>query len=171
MTIDDKLTFVTPAQRRWQQAIVRAAEKDDDAWRYVSPPPGATLWARARKIVHSTCKHKQFDYFMLFVVAANTLELLFQTADMSQAVSDVHFYLSIMFTAIYAVEMTMLLMAQGRRRYFETYWNWLDAFVVFVAVVQTVGQGTDSSSSVFEYLQLMRLLRLLKLVKAHSGLR
>ena len=171
MTIDDKLTFVTPAQRRWQQAIVRAAEKDDDAWRYVSPPPGATLWARARKIVHSVCKHRQFDYFMLSVVAANTLELLFQTADMSQAVSDLHFYLSIMFTVIYAVEMSMLLMAQGCRRYFGTYWNWLDSFVVFVAVVQAVGQGADSSSSVFEYLQLVRLLRLLKLVKAHSGLR
>ena len=171
MSMDDKLTFVTPAQRRWQQAIVRAAEKDDDAWRYVSPPPGTSLWARARKFTHSLVKHKRFDQVILGVVAANTFELLFQTANMSQSQSDAHFYMSITFTVIYAFEMSALLMAQGRRCYFGTYWNWLDAFVVFVALVQAIGQSANAEHGIFEYLQLVRLLRLLKLVKAHSGLR
>jgi len=171
MTVDDKLTFVTPSQRRWQQALLRASAKDEESWRYISPSARKDIWSRLRNSAHLVCKQKIFDYVMLFVVSANVIELLTQTVNMSQEAEDAHFYLSIGFTAIYALEMILLLMAQGFRRYFAVYWNWLDAFVVFVAIIQAIGQGANLGASVFEYLQLFRLLRLLKLVKAHSGLR
>ena len=170
MASQDKLTFVTPAQRRWQQAILRASTQDSEAWRRIVPPPGKSLWSRARLLAHRISKPKKFAYFILVVVCANLIELLTQTANMSSLEEYAHFYLSIAFTAVYALEMVLLLMAQGRTRYFRNYWNWLDAFVVVVSIVQAIGQSLNAGG-VMNYLQLVRLLRLLKLVKAHSGLR
>lgn len=170
MASQDKMTFVTPAQRRWQQAILRASAQDTEAWRKVTPPPGESLWSRARLMAHWLAKPEKFANFMLAVVIANTIEMMAQTADMSSAEKTVHFTLSIMFTVIYTVEMILLLMAQGPKRYRENYWNWLDSFVVVVSIVQAIGQGAGASGAM-DYLQLVRLLRLLKLVKAHRGLR
>ena len=170
MASQDKMTFVTPAQRRWQQAILRASTQDTEAWRKVTPPPGESLWSRARLMAHWLAKPEKFANFMLAVVIANTIEMMAQTADMSSAEQTVHFTLSIMFTVIYTVEMILLLMAQGPKRYRENYWNWLDSFVVIVSIVQAIGQGAGASGAM-DYLQLVRLLRLLKLVKAHRGLR
>ena len=170
MASQDKLTFVTPAQRRWQQAILRASTQDSEAWRRIVPPPGKSLWSRARLLAHHISKPKKFAYFILVVVCANLIELLTQTANMSSSAEYAHFCMSIAFTAVYSLEMMLLLMAQGRTRYFRNYWNWLDAFVVVVSIVQAIGQSLNAGG-VMNYLQLVRLLRLLKLVKAHSGLR
>lgn len=170
MASQDKMTFVTPAQRRWQQAILRASTQDTEAWRKVTPPPGESLWSRARLMAHWLAKPEKFANFMLAVVIANTIEMMTQTADMSSSEETAHFAFSIMFTVIYTVEMILLLMAQGPKRYKENYWNWLDSFVVVVSIVQAIGQSAGASGAM-DYLQLVRLLRLLKLVKAHRGLR
>jgi len=170
MASQDKMTFVTPAQRRWQQAIMRASTRDTEGWRKVTPPPGESLWSRARLMAHWLAKPEKFANFMLVVVVANTIEMMAQTADMTSSEQTIHFVFSIIFTMIYTVEMILLLMAQGPKRYRENYWNWLDAFVVVVSIVQAIGQSAGASGAM-DYLQLVRLLRLLKLVKAHRGLR
>ena len=119
MASQDKLTFVTPAQRRWQQAILRASTQDSEAWRRIVPPPGKSLWSRARLLAHHISKPKKFAYFILVVVCANLIELLTQTANMSSSAEYAHFCMSIAFTAVYSLEMMLLLMAQGRTRYFR----------------------------------------------------
>ena len=170
MASQDKLTFATPAQRRWQQAILRASTEDTEAWRKIVPPPGADLWSRARLMAHRMSKPKKFAHFMLLVIITNVIEMLLQTENMDTAKENTHFWFSIVFTLIYFIEMCLLLMAQGRRYYFRNYWNWLDAIVVAVSIAQAIGQSLNAAGPL-AYLQLVRLLRLLKLVKAHSGLR
>ena len=129
MASQDKLTFATPAQLRWQRAILRASTEDTEAWRKIVPPPGADLWSRARLMAHRMSKPKKFAHFMLLVIITNVIEMLLQTENMDTAKENTHFWFSIVFTLIYFIEMCLLLMAQGRRYYFRNYWNWLDAIV------------------------------------------
>ncbi|XP_022840535.1 Voltage-dependent channel, four helix bundle domain, partial [Ostreococcus tauri] len=170
MASQDKLTFATPAQRRWQQAMMRAAAADLGAWRKIVPPPGNGLWSRARLAAHTVAKAKTFSFFVVGVVTANLMTALAETANMSQAEINIHYYLNTTFTIIYVLEMVILLMAQGKKRYLLTYWNWLDSFVVVVSVVDIIGQSFEVGG-IMAYLKLVRLLRLLKLVNAHAGLR
>jgi len=170
MSHEDKLTLATPAQRRWQQAILRASHVDLEAWRNILPPPGNDLWSRLRLKAHSVTKNSKFSRFILIVVIANLVEKLAQTANMSENVEKVHFYLIMCFSGVYAAEFILLWMAQGTERYFKSYWNWLDTFVVVVSVADMVGQVLNLGGFM-SYLQLVRLMRLLKLVNAHQGLR
>ena len=170
MSNQDKLTFTTPAQRRWQQAILRASQVDLEAWRKILPPPGDNLWSRARLTAHRITKTRKFSSFILLVVICNLVEKLAQTANMSESVEKVHFYFILCFSGVYAAEFILLWMAQGTERYFKSYWNWLDTFVVIVSVADIIGHVLNLGG-IMSYLQLVRLMRLLKLVNAHAGLR
>jgi voltage-dependent calcium channel L type alpha-1D len=98
-----------------------------------------------RKLFFYVYDHRHFERFIQICILANTVVLMMEWYRMDKRVSDITEILNQVFTAIFAVEAMIRLLAIGLRHYIRDGWNIFD---FLIAVGSIVGILVSMSTSV-----------------------
>ncbi|XP_038071611.1 voltage-dependent calcium channel type A subunit alpha-1-like isoform X1 [Patiria miniata] len=115
---------------------------------------------------------RPFEYFIMLLIALNTIALMMKTYKATDTYTDTLKYLNIAFTVMFTIEAILKLIGFGPRNYFRVSWNVFD-FITVVgsiadAIISEVGADTFINLSV---LRLFRAARLIKLLRQGSSIR
>ncbi|CAB3981741.1 two pore calcium channel 1 isoform X2 [Paramuricea clavata] len=112
--------------------------------------------------------YSYFDILIYIVIFINGCTVVFEVVMASNvSPSERDFstvpWFSHIFTAIYATEAVLKILALGPRGYFDSYWNWFDLFVTILNILGSFDKGATFAT----YLRPIRLLLLFKLRKTY----
>ncbi|XP_011298535.1 voltage-dependent T-type calcium channel subunit alpha-1H isoform X1 [Fopius arisanus] len=131
----------------------------------------ALTWARSwiKKLV----EHKYFQQGILLAILINTLSMGIEYHNQPEQLTLIVEISNTVFSAVFAVEMLLKVVAEGPFGYISNGFNVFDGIVVILSVVElcqslTAERGGSSGLSV---LRTFRLLRILKLVRFMPNLR
>uniref|UniRef100_A0A182TIB5 Ion transport domain-containing protein n=1 Tax=Anopheles melas TaxID=34690 RepID=A0A182TIB5_9DIPT len=126
-----------------------------------------------RVLVKKMVDHKYFQQGILLAILINTLSMGIEYHDQPAELTAIVETSNIVFSAIFAVEMILKVIAEGPFRYVANGFNVFDGVIVILSVVE-LGQsylGEGQGSSGLSVLRTFRLLRILKLVRFMPNLR
>ncbi|XP_061497751.1 voltage-dependent T-type calcium channel subunit alpha-1G isoform X7 [Anopheles gambiae] len=126
-----------------------------------------------RVLVKKLVDHKYFQQGILLAILINTLSMGIEYHDQPAELTAIVETSNIVFSAIFAVEMILKVIAEGPFRYVANGFNVFDGVIVILSVVE-LGQsylGEGQGSSGLSVLRTFRLLRILKLVRFMPNLR
>jgi hypothetical protein len=124
--------------------------------------------SKIRKFFYKIVINSKFEYFIILVIALNTLFLCMDYTSKSDFYANFLEKGNLVFVLIFALEATFKMIAHGVNFYFLENWNKFD----FIIVVLSVLALDDSLFSIkFTALRIIRVTRLLRMVKASKGLR
>lgn len=112
-----------------------------------------------------------FDWFILIVIASNTVMLSLDHYPINFSQTIVTERLNIIFTVIFCVELTIKLVAYGFKNFFKGSWfNSFDSLIVIASLIDIIISNvliaeSEYSGSMITVLRGFRLLRLFKLAK------
>ncbi|XP_041417801.1 voltage-dependent L-type calcium channel subunit alpha-1D isoform X2 [Xenopus laevis] len=116
-----------------------------------------------------------FEYIMFVLIMVNTLCLAMQHYGQSDIFNDVMDVMNMGFTAVFAVEMVLKLIAFKPKHYFTDAWNTFDALIVVGSVVDIaiaeVNSSEESAMISITFFRLFRVMRLVKLLSRGEGIR
>lgn len=123
---------------------------------------------------HWFCDHLAFKLTIGLAVLANTIQMGME-ADRPEW-SDTWFVFENIFTSLFFAEMVVKLGFLRFHGYFMDYWNWLDASLVMLSVVDTwiltlVGDVIAFDMQNLSILRIFRLFRLVRVLKLVKGVR
>ncbi|XP_052870084.1 voltage-dependent T-type calcium channel subunit alpha-1G [Anopheles cruzii] len=127
----------------------------------------------SRYVVKKLVDHKYFQQGILLAILINTLSMGIEYHDQPAELTAIVETSNIAFSAIFAVEMVLKVIAEGPFRYVANGFNVFDGVIVILSVVE-LGQsylGDGQGSSGLSVLRTFRLLRILKLVRFMPNLR
>uniref|UniRef100_A0A182P976 Ion transport domain-containing protein n=1 Tax=Anopheles epiroticus TaxID=199890 RepID=A0A182P976_9DIPT len=126
-----------------------------------------------RVVVKKLVDHKYFQQGILLAILINTLSMGIEYHDQPAELTAIVETSNIVFSAIFAVEMVLKVIAEGPFRYVANGFNVFDGVIVILSVVELaqayLGEGQGSSG--LSVLRTFRLLRILKLVRFMPNLR
>ncbi|XP_035892745.1 voltage-dependent T-type calcium channel subunit alpha-1G isoform X4 [Anopheles stephensi] len=126
-----------------------------------------------RVLVKKLVDHKYFQQGILLAILINTLSMGIEYHDQPAELTAIVETSNIVFSAIFAVEMILKVIAEGPFRYVANGFNVFDGVIVILSVVELaqayLGEGQGSSG--LSVLRTFRLLRILKLVRFMPNLR
>ncbi|XP_071948425.1 voltage-dependent calcium channel type A subunit alpha-1-like isoform X5 [Antedon mediterranea] len=112
-----------------------------------------------------------FEYFIMALIAINTITLMMPYYDQPDQLDDILKYFNVFFTTMFTVECILKLVAYGVRNYFRDAWNIFDFICVVGSItdilVSEYGEGFINLS----VLRLFRAARLIKLLRQGSSIR
>uniref|UniRef100_A0A5S6PYG9 Voltage-dependent T-type calcium channel subunit alpha n=1 Tax=Trichuris muris TaxID=70415 RepID=A0A5S6PYG9_TRIMR len=123
-----------------------------------------------QRVQHRVKRFVDGDHFtrgILVAILVNTLSMGIEYHNQPEELTLVLEYSNILFTALFAVEMLLKLIAEGPFGYISDGFNLFDGGIVVLSVVELI-QGGNGGLSV---LRTFRLLRILKLVRFMPALR
>ncbi|KAM9376249.1 sodium channel protein type 4 subunit alpha B-like [Pholidichthys leucotaenia] len=122
-------------------------------------------WFNFRKSCLSIVEHRLFEAFIIIVIVLSCLALVFEDIHKSQRMVVVLDIADIVFTVLFLVEMLLKWAALGFRKYFTSFWCWIDFLVLAISMVHTFGimMGVTSYS--------LRAVRPLRLFSRFKGIR
>lgn len=109
------------------------------------------------KYSHLRMIRTHFDKFIMVVVCCNMILLCTIHANMSHAWTTVLDVMDAIFVAIYCFEIVVRSGAVGIKKYFRSYWNSVDAVIVFMSVL--AGFAGGKATKLFRVLRIVRLLK------------
>ncbi|XP_011497163.1 PREDICTED: voltage-dependent T-type calcium channel subunit alpha-1G [Ceratosolen solmsi marchali] len=117
--------------------------------------------------------HKYFQQGILFAILINTLSMGIEYHNQPEELTVVVEISNIVFSAVFAVEMLLKIIAEGPFGYISNGFNVFDGIVVVLSVVELCQSFVEerSGSSGLSVLRTFRLLRILKLVRFMPNLR
>ncbi|KAH3837491.1 hypothetical protein DPMN_110882 [Dreissena polymorpha] len=131
-------------------------------------------WFRVRVMMNMIVGHKVFEGFILLSIAISSITLAFEDVDLykNQTTQDALFWLNIIFTVIFALEMLMKWVAFGFRKYFSSFWCWLDFGIVVISFASLIADALGGANlSAFRAMRTLRALRPLRAVSRWEGMR
>ncbi|XP_069572985.1 sodium channel protein type 4 subunit alpha B-like isoform X2 [Brachyistius frenatus] len=98
------------------------------------------VWSNFRRTCFLIVQHKYFEAFIVFIILLSCAALVFEDDHLQhrpvlQAVLD---RVDLMFTVIFLVEMLLKWIAFGFKKYFSSFWFWLDFLVLDVSLVSLI---------------------------------
>ncbi|XP_055388606.1 uncharacterized protein LOC129617143 isoform X3 [Condylostylus longicornis] len=128
-----------------------------------------------RRYIKLLVEHKYFQQGILLAILINTLSMGIEYHDQPEELTAIVETSNIVFSAIFAVEMLLKVLAEGPFRYIANGFNVFDGVIVILSVIE-IGQnfnnvGGVKGSSGLSVLRTFRLLRILKLVRFMPNLR
>lgn len=126
-----------------------------------------------RVLLTEVLANKWFERFILFCIIVSSLLLAFDTPrDPNPDLVDALHYFDIVFTAIFAAEMVMKVIALGlafhKGAYLRDGWNWLDGTIVTVSIISLSIASVDVGF--LKVLRVFRALRPLRLITRNRGI-
>ncbi|CAG9864964.1 unnamed protein product [Phyllotreta striolata] len=126
-----------------------------------------------RKKIKIVAEHKLFQHGILLAILINTLSMGIEHHDQSELLTHGVEVTNVIFSAVFAVEMVLKIIAEGPFGYISNGFNVFDGIIVVLSAIELFRnfnshQHTDSGLSV---LRTFRLLRILKLVRFMPNLR
>ncbi|XP_069691068.1 voltage-dependent T-type calcium channel subunit alpha-1G isoform X2 [Periplaneta americana] len=126
-----------------------------------------------RRIIKALVEHKYFQQGILLAILINTLSMGIEYHNQPEVLTVVVEISNIVFSAIFAVEMVLKIIAEGPFSYISNGFNVFDGVIVVLSVIEMcqtyLGDGEGSSG--LSVLRTFRLLRILKLVRFMPNLR
>ncbi|XP_064071851.1 voltage-dependent T-type calcium channel subunit alpha-1G-like isoform X2 [Vanessa tameamea] len=128
-----------------------------------------------RKHIKQIVNHKYFQQGILLAILINTLSMGIEYHNQPEELTVIVEYSNIVFSAIFAVEMLLKIIAEGPFKYISNGFNVFDGVIVILSafeLAQSMGNEHDlAGSSGLSVLRTFRLLRILKLVRFMPNLR
>ncbi|XP_014916286.1 sodium channel protein type 4 subunit alpha-like [Poecilia latipinna] len=127
-------------------------------------------WYKFRKACLLIVQHRLFEIFIIFIIllssAALALEdtLLFHWSVLQMVLDKA----DQVFTFLFLMEMLLKWTAFGFRKYFSSFWCWLDFLILDVSLFSSVGVMLGYSAA---YLRTLRALRTLRVPSRFKGMR
>ncbi|XP_052759343.1 voltage-dependent T-type calcium channel subunit alpha-1G [Galleria mellonella] len=139
-------------------------------WKKISK---AFSWQR--KHIKNIVNHKYFQQGILLAILINTLSMGIEYHNQPEELTVIVEISNIVFSAIFAVEMLLKIIAEGPFKYISNGFNVFDGIIVILSafeLAQSIGHEKDlAGSSGLSVLRTFRLLRILKLVRFMPNLR
>ncbi|XP_058837307.1 voltage-dependent T-type calcium channel subunit alpha-1G isoform X2 [Topomyia yanbarensis] len=126
-----------------------------------------------RNCTKKLVEHQYFQQGILLAILINTLSMGIEYHNQPEELTAIVETSNIAFSAIFAVEMVLKIVAEGPFRYVANGFNVFDGVIVILSVVE-LGQaylGEGQGNSGLSVLRTFRLLRILKLVRFMPNLR
>uniref|UniRef100_UPI00358F1DA9 voltage-dependent N-type calcium channel subunit alpha-1B-like n=1 Tax=Myxine glutinosa TaxID=7769 RepID=UPI00358F1DA9 len=123
------------------------------------PQNKASLRYRMWRLVASPA----FDYFIMTMIALNTLTLMMKFHGAPQRYEDALKYLNILFTVLFSLECILKMLGLGFLNYFRDAWNIFDFVTVIGSITDIV--VTELQMNNFINLGCLRLFRAARLIK------
>ncbi|XP_076629158.1 ca[2+]-channel protein alpha[[1]] subunit T isoform X2 [Colletes latitarsis] len=126
-----------------------------------------------RRSIKKLVEHKYFQQGILVAILINTLSMGIEYHNQPEQLTIVVEISNIVFSAVFAVEMLLKIIAEGPFGYISNGFNVFDGVVVVLSVVEICQAFVEerSGSSGLSVLRTFRLLRILKLVRFLPNLR
>ncbi|CAH2106214.1 unnamed protein product [Euphydryas editha] len=139
-------------------------------WRQISK-----CFSLLQKHIKAIVNHKYFQQGILLAILINTLSMGIEYHNQPEELTVIVEYSNIVFSAIFAVEMLLKIIAEGPFKYIANGFNVFDGVIVILSafeLAQSMGNEHDlAGSSGLSVLRTFRLLRILKLVRFMPNLR
>lgn len=121
-----------------------------------------------RKLFFIIVTDKKFEFFIILMIALNTLFLCMDYYNAPPSYSNILEIGNTIFIAIFTFEAAFKLIAHGPKFYFLENWNKFDFVIVILSLI-----ALDENLFSFKVtaLRIIRVARLLRMVKASKGLR
>ncbi|XP_045132838.1 voltage-dependent T-type calcium channel subunit alpha-1I-like isoform X9 [Portunus trituberculatus] len=159
------------------------SDRSDDEWREQErrPPSGLSkICSKIQSYTKKLVEHRYFQRGILVAILINTLSMGIEYHNQPDILTVIVETSNYIFSAVFAVEMLLKIMAEGPFGYISNGYNVFDGIIVVLSVVemyqsyssttqmvdQQAGQGSGLS-----VLRTFRLLRILKLVRFMPQLR
>ncbi|XP_054086828.1 uncharacterized protein LOC105219445 [Zeugodacus cucurbitae] len=129
-----------------------------------------------RRYIKLLVDHKYFQQGILLAILINTLSMGIEYHKQPDYLTAIVEKSNIVFSAIFAVEMLLKVVAEGSFRYIANGFNVFDGVIVILSVIEIFqqfhsGNGSGGGGSGLSVLRTFRLLRILKLVRFMPNLR
>ncbi|XP_052673838.1 voltage-dependent calcium channel type A subunit alpha-1-like isoform X25 [Crassostrea angulata] len=126
------------------------------------PKNKKTIKYKIWRLVVST----KFEYFVMTLIALNTIVLMMKFEGMSARYKDILKYLNMGFTIMFSIECTLKLIGCGKN-YFHDPWNVFDFITVVGSIIDVLVNEFGSTYSSFNVgvFRLFRAARLIKLLR------
>ncbi|XP_052740095.1 voltage-dependent T-type calcium channel subunit alpha-1G [Bicyclus anynana] len=133
------------------------------------------LFSLMRKHIKIVVNHKYFQQGILLAILINTLSMGIEYHNQPEELTVIVEISNVVFSAIFAVEMILKIIAEGPFKYISNGFNVFDGVIVILSafeLTQSMGNEHDlAGSSGLSVLRTFRLLRILKLVRFMPNLR
>ncbi|XP_041370317.1 voltage-dependent calcium channel type A subunit alpha-1-like isoform X4 [Gigantopelta aegis] len=113
----------------------------------------------------------KFEYFIMTLIALNTIVLMMKYHGQHGVYVDVGKNLNITFTCCFTVECILKLFGLGPRNYFRDSWNVFDFVTVIGSIIDVIITANSASSVSFGFFRLFRAARLVKLLRQGKTIR
>ncbi|XP_037293759.1 voltage-dependent T-type calcium channel subunit alpha-1G isoform X2 [Manduca sexta] len=128
-----------------------------------------------RKHIRNIVDHKYFQQGILLAILINTLSMGIEYHNQPEELTVIVEISNIVFSAIFAIEMILKIVAEGPFKYISNGFNVFDGVIVILSafeLAQSMGNEKDlAGGSGLSVLRTFRLLRILKLVRFMPNLR
>ncbi|XP_055913399.1 voltage-dependent T-type calcium channel subunit alpha-1I isoform X3 [Eupeodes corollae] len=128
----------------------------------------------ARRHIKRLVEHKYFQQSILLAILINTLSMGIEYHKQPEELTAIVETSNVVFSAIFAVEMLLKVVAEGPFRYIANGFNVFDGIIVILSAIeicQTFSGNGGGGGSGLSVLRTFRLLRILKLVRFMPNLR
>ncbi|CAH1116001.1 unnamed protein product [Phaedon cochleariae] len=126
-----------------------------------------------RRCIKILVEYKLFQHGILLAILINTLSMGIEHHEQSEILTHVVEITNIIFSAIFAVEMMLKIIAEGPFGYISNGFNVFDGVIVILSGIELLKNfmGEEHADSGLSVLRTFRLLRILKLVRFMPNLR
>ena len=137
-----------------------------------------------REKIRNIVERQSFEYVILFLILASTLCLCLEDVNLKNkpTLEKILYYLEIIFTTLFTIEMIFKLLAIGLKEYFRSVWNVLDFFIVTTSWASLIilwfnaanhsgddnGNPNNSGAAEIGALRALRTLRAFRPLRAVS---
>nr|AAQ84279.2 voltage-gated sodium channel protein [Mesobuthus martensii] len=121
-------------------------------------------WLYIQKIVNIIVFDPFMELFITLAIIVNTLFMSIEHADMDKSLQEFLKNGNYFFTATFAIEAVMKLVALSPKYYFKEGWNIFDFLIVVLSLVELCGENVSLPG--LSVLRSFRLLRVFKLAKS-----
>lgn len=108
-----------------------------------------------------------FNQIILIIILVNTLVMAIDHYEMSDRLMNILYYINMVLTIIFVVEMFIKILGLGIRDYLRDGFNIFDSIIIIIGLLEYFGIGNKAAT----VLRSFRLLRIFKIVRSWSGLR
>jgi hypothetical protein len=113
--------------------------------------------------------HPMFNLIIVLLIAGNVVVLAMDRVGLTEEQRHFMHIANIGFTIAFTLEMTIKLLGLGIKEYGRDFYNWFDAILVIMSLVEIVVNSTHerhkNSTSAFTAMRGVRLLRIFKLAR------
>ncbi|KAM6937857.1 sodium channel protein type 4 subunit alpha B-like [Xenentodon cancila] len=124
-----------------------------------SQGPG-TVWFKFRRVCVLIVQHRCFDHFFIFIILLSSAALAFEDIYLPQrpVLQMVLDKADVVFTYLFLVEMLLKWFAFGFRKYFSSFWCWLDFLILDVSLFSLIANMQGYSTEPLRALRILRIL-------------
>ena len=151
--------LLTPAQQKWLDDIKVAMTAKPR--RHNLLPDEDAMFGFKRPI-HLLVSNDKFMLCMEMLIILNILVMALEHFDQPAAISQFIFIMNELFTALFTVEIMLRFVAVTPAEFVALKWNRIDAVIVLVALIDSMGGSIVINVTLFRVFRVARLFRLIK---------